>query len=425
MKRIAVLSLALMIGAFSYAQKKELKEAEKAIKSNNFSEASSVLSKVESLMSSMDDKLKTKYYFLKGQALYANGNGSDTDMSDALKNFKMLKDIEATSGKSVYTPKVDEMNVTMTNAFVNKAQDALAQKNYEVSYKNFENAYMSSPVDTLYLFNAALLATSNKSYDRAISLFKNLQEIGYTGISTQYMATEIETGEEQFFPDNKLRDLSVNITKTHNNSRNVTSESKVGEIAKNIALIYIEKGETDKALEAVDKAKVANPNDFNLIVAEANIRYKLNEKDKYKELVAQALSINPNSVDLLFNLGVVSADEGDYDSAKKYYKKAIEVDNTYNRARMNLVAMLFDQVQKYVDEMNGLGTSAADDKRYDELNVQKNDMYKEAVPYLKDVLENEPNNYSAAKTLMEIYGVLDDQPNFNAMKAKVDSMQEN
>ena len=122
---------------------------------------------------------------------------------------------------------------------------------------------------------------------------------------------------------------------------------------------------------------------------------------------------------------VVSADEGDYDSAKKYYKKAIEVDNTYNRARMNLVAMLFDQVQKYVDEMNGLGTSAADDKRYDELNVQKNDMYKEAVPYLKDVLENEPNNYSAAKTLMEIYGVLDDQPNFNAMKAKVDSMQEN
>ena len=121
MRRIVVLGFAFMIGAISYAQKKELKEAEKAIKDNNFADAKSMLSQAESVMSAMDDKEKAKFYFLKGQALYANGVGSDADVAEALKNFQMLREAEKASGKMVYTSKVDEMNTSMTNDFINKA----------------------------------------------------------------------------------------------------------------------------------------------------------------------------------------------------------------------------------------------------------------------------------------------------------------
>jgi tetratricopeptide (TPR) repeat protein len=424
MKRIAILSFALMIGAFSYAQKKELKEAEKAIKNNNFADAKSMISQAESMMSAMDDKQKAKFYFLKGQALYANGTGSDEEVSEALKNFQMLKEIEKASGKLLYTAKVTEMNATMTNDFINKAQNALEQKNYESSYKNFENAYKTSPSDTLYLYNAALLATSNQSYDKAISLFKTLQDLGYTGISTEYFATEIESGEEQSFPTAVLRDIAVKAG-THNNARNKKSESKVGDIAKNIALIYIEKGETDKALASIDEAKASNPNDFNLIVAEANVRYKLGQMDKYKELISQALNLEPNNIDLLFNLGVVAAEENDLENAKMYYDKAIELDPTYTRAYMNMAAMILDQEQGIIDVMNSLGTSAADNKKYDELKEKRTQLYRDAVPYLKSALENDPKNLSAARTLMNIYSQLDDQPNFKLMKAKVEELEGN
>lgn len=424
MKRIVVLSLAFMIGAFSYAQKKELKEAEKAMKNNNFADAKSMITKAESLMSAMDDKTKAKFYYLKGQAYYGNGTGSDEDATVALKSFKMLRDIENTSGKKVYTAKVDELNASMTNGFIDKAQSALEQKNYEVSYKNFENAYMSSPSDTLYLYNAALLATSNQSFDKAISLFTKLQDLGYTGISTNFVATETESGEEQSFPSAVLRDLSVKAG-THTNPLNKKSDSKVGDIAKNIALIYIEQGETDKALGAIDKAKSTNPSDFNLIVAEANVRYKLGQKEEYKKLVAQALSINPNNIDLLFNLGVVSADEGDFDAAKSYYDKAIEIDPTYTRAYMNMAALILDQEQDIITEMNGLGSSAADDKRYDELKDKRMQVYKDAIPYLRSAVENEPTNIAAARTLMNIYGQIDDQPNFKIMKSKVEELEAN
>ena len=54
-----------MIGAFSFAQKKELRDAEKAINDNNFADAKSMISQVGSMMSTMDDKEKAKFYFLK------------------------------------------------------------------------------------------------------------------------------------------------------------------------------------------------------------------------------------------------------------------------------------------------------------------------------------------------------------------------
>ena len=72
MKKQLILALAISIGTFSFAQKKELRTAEKAIKNNDFAEAKASLKQAETLMSSMDDKMKANYHYLNGQALYAN-----------------------------------------------------------------------------------------------------------------------------------------------------------------------------------------------------------------------------------------------------------------------------------------------------------------------------------------------------------------
>jgi tetratricopeptide (TPR) repeat protein len=422
MKKYIVLGLALIICSLSFAQKKEIKTAEKAIKSNNFADAKSALQNAEALMSAMDSKTKAKFYFFKGQAYYANGAGNDSDIAEALNSFKILKDIEEKAGKLTYTTKANDIKLTMSNAFIKKASDAYEKKNYAVSAVNFERAYRVSTVDTLYLYNSASLAVLGKDFDTALKLYDELMEIGYTGISVEFFATDVETGEEQSFPNLSLRDISIK-SGSHEKARNVKTESKAGEIAKNIALIYIELGENDKAIEAIEKAKLLSPNDFNLLVSEANIRYKIGEKDKYKELIAQALKINPNDVDLLFNLGVVAADEDDFETAKKYYNMAIETDPAYIKAKMNMAALILDQEQGIIEEMNGLGSSAADDKRYDELKNNRQQLYKDAIPYLTAILDVEPDNLSAAKTLMNIYSAVDDMPNFKAMKAKVDELE--
>ncbi|MCK5401060.1 MAG: tetratricopeptide repeat protein [Flavobacteriaceae bacterium] len=422
MKKYIVLSLALMLCLFSFAQKKEIKTAEKAIKSNNFADAKAALQSAEALMSAMDEKTKAKFYFLKGQALYANGTGNDLDISEALNSFKMLKEVEEKSGKKTYTAQASEIKLNMGNAFIKKASDAYEQKNYIVASANFERAYRVSTSDTLYLYNSASVAVLGKKYDTALKIYDELMALGYTGITMEYYATDVETGKEQSFQNKQLRSFSIQ-GGSHKDVRDVKTKSKVGEIAKNIALIYVELGDNDKAIEAIEKAKAISPNDFNLLVSEANIRYKIGDKEKYKELIAEALRIEPNNVDLVFNLGVMAADDDDVETAKKYYNMAIDLDPKYTKAKMNMAALLLSQEQKIIDEMNALGSSAADDLKYDELKNSRQQLYKDAIPYLSSTLELEPNNLSAAKTLMNIYSAIDDMPNYKAMKAKVEELE--
>ena len=61
----------------------------------------------------------------------------------------------------------------------------------------------------------------------------------------------------------------------------------------------------------------------------------------------------------------------------------------------------------------------------DELKENRQQLYKDAIPYLTAILDVEPDNLSAAKTLMNIYSAIDDMPNFKAMKAKVDELSNN
>ncbi|MCK0109842.1 tetratricopeptide repeat protein [Flavobacteriaceae bacterium S0825] len=421
MKKQVILALALIIGSFSFAQKKELKTAEKAIKSSNFADAKAAIHAAESLMSAMDDKTKAKFYFLKGQALYANGTGSNEDIDGALESFKMLSDVEKT-GKKVYTPQANNLKEQMGIALVQKGTTAYGNKNFELAASDFEKAYRISPTDTIFLYNAATAAVNGKDYDAALRIYKELSNIGYTGVSKQYLATEVSTGEDQAFPNEVTMNLSVK-GKTHTNPRVVDSESKIGEIAKNITLIYISQGKNEEAIRAIEDAKKLNPNDVNLILAEADLYRQMDNTEKYTELISKALDLDPNNVALVFNLGVTAADNNDFDEAKKYYDKAIKMDPTYSNAYMNMAVLILDQEKGIIDEMNKLGTSAADNKKYDELKVKREKVYRDATPYLSKVLELNPKDINAATTLMNLYSALDDTENFKAMKAKVEALK--
>ena len=65
--------LAIVLGLVTistFAQKNELKAAEKALKILDYPTAITAISSAESLIANMDDKIKGKFYFVKAQAFY-------------------------------------------------------------------------------------------------------------------------------------------------------------------------------------------------------------------------------------------------------------------------------------------------------------------------------------------------------------------
>ena len=64
-----------------------------------------------------------------------------------------------------------------------------------------------------------------------------------------------------------------------------------------------------------------------------------------------------------------------------------------------------------------------DDLRYDELRKMRQDIYKEAVPYLVKALEIDPKNISAVKTLHNIYGVTGEKDKHDALQIILDELE--
>jgi tetratricopeptide (TPR) repeat protein len=413
MKKQLIIALAISMGAFSFAQKKELKAVEKAIKSNDFAAAKTAATTAEGLLGSMDEKSKAKYYYLLGQALYANGKGTDADITSALENLK--------KAEGTYGSEVTELKQTISNDLLTKANTAYEKKDYSTSSKYFEKSYRVKEKDTAYLYYAAATAVNVQEFDRALVLYDELKKLGYTGIQKQYYATNVETGKEEIL-DKNTRDLYVK-AKSHTNPGERMTESKMPEIVKNMALIYVSQGNDDKAIVALKEARADNPDDINLILSEANAHYKMGNTEEFEALLSRATELDPTNAELQYNLGVISSESDNPEKAKAYYEKAIELDPNYVNAYINMSALVLAREEPLITEMNGLGSSKKDDLRYDELREERQNLYKEAVPYLSKALEIDSENLSAAKTLMNIYNILGESDKAKELKGKVEALE--
>ena len=406
----------------TFSQKKELKSIDKLLKSADYENALTSLESINSLIETSDDKTKAKYYYFKGLAKYQNGTGSFENKLLSVDDFNKVKQIEESSSK-IYSTKVDDIFVNLFNSFVDDSRTSLENKNYKNSYKNLEAAYTVSKKDTLYLYNAALVATEAEDYTTALKFYERLINLGYTGVSVNYLATEKESGKEQVFQDKKSRDFSVDVIGTHESPRDEMAKSVEIDMLRSIAAIYRNQENLEKSIEYLERAKLIDSNDINLILLESNVRWEMGQVDQYQRLISKALEIEPNNVDLIFNLGVVNADKGNFDDAITYYNKAIEIDSGYTKAYLNAAALILDREGPMIEEMNSLGTSTADYNRYDELKIERENLYKKAIPYLEKVFELESDNLNAARTLRNIFSALDETESYNKYKVIVAELE--
>ena len=424
MKKITLSLIIFGLFQLNYSQKKELKTIDKQIKAEEYENALNTINSIKSLVDDADNKTKAKYYYLKGMARYQNGNGSFENKTLSIKDFNESKKIEI-SGTKIYTSKIDNIFTDLFNSFINDSRIALDLKNYKNSYKNLEAAYNVSNKDTLYLYNAALVATEAKDYNNALAFYEKLIDLGYSGVSMNYYAIEKESGKEQVFQDEKSRNFSVDVIGTHDSPRDEMAESVEIDILRSVAAIYKTQENFLKSIEYLEKAKLINENDINLLLLESNIRWDMGEVDAYQRLISKALEIEPNNVDLIFNLGVVNADKGNFDDAISYYDKAIEIDPNYTKAYLNAAALILEKEGPMIEEMNSLGMSTADYNRYDELKIERENLYKNAIPYLEKVYNLENDNLSAARTLKNIYSALGDTEQENKYKVIVAELENN
>lgn len=427
MKKLAILMM-LMICSNSFTQKKELRQINKLISESFFNEAQSSLEAISSLVEVSDDKIKAQYYFY-----LAKVSNELEKFNDAIKAYENLKSINDSAYSTIIKTEFDFLYSQIETSIINSAVEDNRNSNYSVASDKLIMAYrMNEEKNRDYLYFAAGSAVNSKEYDKALNYYVELKENNYTGVIDEYYITNNETGEEEKVSETEF-DLLKN-SKDYSNPRVGQTESRYPEIVKNIALIYVQQGKNDVAIEAIQEARSIQPDDTSLILNEADLYIRISnnsddesERDlyrkKFKELMELAITKDPENGILYYNLGVISSEQGENDSALEYYKKAIEFKPDYVDAYLNLVAVILDGEQSIVDEMNNLGTSKKDNIRYDELKVERENLYKECIPFLEKLIEVSPTNIDALNTLKNIYGVLGENEKFKDISAKINEIK--
>tara|TARA_A100001015_G_scaffold218327_1_gene245390 strand:+ start:190 stop:1422 length:1233 start_codon:yes stop_codon:yes gene_type:complete len=403
MKKLILYTLLLTI-SFSSAQKKELRNANKFFTSGEYASAIDLLDSSEEIFDSSDDKIKSQ-----AMLLYGKLHTAMEDFELAMKAFDMSKNLGISD--QLLNPEITKLE----NSLITSAVGDNETENFLSAAKKLKMVYdINEKNNAEYLYYAASSAVNSQDYPTALEYYQELRDIKYEGIETKFYVTEVSSGNEIEINSRTEFQLLLK-SKDYSNPREEETESKFPEIVKNIALIYKELGQNDRALAAIEAARSSNPDDIGLIITAANIYFELDNKEAFKVAMSEAIEKEPRNPVLYYNLGVVSGELGEIDVAISYYEKSIELDPSNENSYLNMVALILEGEQGIVDEMNSLGTSRADNLKYDELKEVRENLYKECVPILKDLISIN-NNVEAIRTLMNIYGTIGDNLGYMEMK---------
>ena len=401
MKR-QLLAMALLFSAVAFAQKTEIKEIEKALKSGNFVAAQTAATNAASIMEGADAKTKAKYYFLKGKAFLGNGSGANVkNVQKASASFK--KSNELSNNK--YKGESSKLMAETAGKMQENAMKAYSSQQYGKAAKQFQSIYdLNQDLDFLYSASQTYIAA--KDYKGALECLLILDEKKYTGEVEELIATDKSTGEVKVYRDKLERTIDLKAG-THVNPKTRKTPSQRSKILGTIVDIYLELKDNEGAVKAINKAKAEDPKNVNLILNEANIYYAQGDNDKFKSTLMKAAELDPNNADVMFNIAVVSSDTGDTETAAKYYEKAISLDPKNSGAYINLSVMYLGKADELSKLMRDLGSTPEDDKKYDQYMEERKALRMKALPYLEKASalegDKDPNILT---TLFNVYARL-------------------
>lgn len=432
--KFIILAAALLISVSSFAQKDELKTLKKLYSKDtptakDVSEYKENVAKLQPIASEEGDKVYANFYKAMIPVLEIKGLGqtatpaqmskfvTPVSVSEFTSGVNSLLEYEKKTGKKVHTDAVNETIAFFKPMLLNYAVTLGNQKSYADATSVLYNMYLLDKKDQEKLYYAASYAVNGQDYDLALKYYEELKALNFSGEKTLYSAVSKLNDRVEYFDTKARRDEALKLT--HISPKEEKEPSKRGEIYKNIALILVQKGKIEEAKKAIIDARQANPDDTSLLLSEADLYLKTNDMDAYTKSINTVLEKDPNNVDLIFNLGVISANNKDVKNAEKYYIKATTIDPNYANAYFNLAALKIDESQVLLDQMNKLGTTPAENKKYDALKKQRDVLLHEIVGHLEKTVNLDKQNVDAKITLVSVYNALEMTDKAKALKATI------
>lgn len=451
MKKV-ILSLTLIAATFSYAQKKEIAAAVKAIESGDSSTANSQISAAESQLGGklylLEPSVLEQYYYAKGLSLFKAGKVAEggeilAKIGDLGKQTiytgkqgkdkvyfvgKAAADQSGVSGlkEEKYAPtlasKIGQSLEPTIQAANKAAMAAYEKKDYNTAGPKFGELYnllkAAGQDNKQYLYYSAITLAVSDHKDKAVDAFNQLIDSGYTGAETKYLAKD-KAGQTVAL-DKNAWDLykKMGAGSEYKDFTTETAKSIEQELYESNIALLSELKRYDEAVALADKGIKKFPNNPKFEEAKGLAFYNSGKTDQFMASLKEAVAKNPSDKNSWYNLGVLAGkDPARLDEALGYLKKATDLDPKFANAWQNMAFLTIGDDDKTMADYNALRKSGKVDEANAIIDARRKRMAA-ALPVAEKWYQADPENIDAVSTLRQLYTSTRNEAKAAEFKAK-------
>jgi len=383
MKKFLLLIAAVSISFGVMAQKGKVTGALSFIEQGSLDKAKEAL---DQALANESTSTWFNTYFAKGklcQAVFLSDNPKfkayyADPLTEAYAAYEKAMELDPKGGikKKIITGMIyNSLAVNLYNQGSAKfeAKDyAGALTSFETQIKITESDKYAGAVDTGMYYNAGLAAVNSAKYSDAIKYFEKCAEMKYMGVTPYFNMSEAYLSQGDTA---KAESVLTGLPSKFPNDKNVTLQ---------LIDLYIKSGKNDEALKYIKVAKEADPNNYSLYYAGGIIYLNQNKNDEAIVELQKSIDLKADVYDTQYGCGA---------------------------AYINKAADMFKKANEIMDV-----------KLYTEAVDQANAVYAKALPYFEKAIELKPNDIYTMNNLKELYYRLKQSDKYNAIKAKLDAM---
>lgn len=377
MKKLFFASISVFFTASAVAQSGKVISAYNAMQSYNNKEGASYLEEAaKNIDIAIQDETtskatKTWWYRAEIYSYIAADEAIHTKYPkaalEAVRSFKMMQQLNEPKFKD-WSDAVEAMK-GFTATLFNNGVEAFQAKNYKDAYEFFmgisdldvvlqaHNSKVTENTLNTALRNAGLSAENAKDTTAAISAYKRFLVVGPDSMKAAMYQTLIGL--------NKKRDLA-------------------------------------EAKRLTDEGLSKFPDDRELLIDKINFFFSEQKQGEAIEFLKKLSAKDPNNESVLYNLAVAYETTGDTVAARQGYEKVLSINPNNFDANLGLGALIFNKANAINKVMNTLSMSAADQKKYDAMKVERNALFMQAKPYLERAKAVKPEDPEVKKALTTI-----------------------
>lgn len=385
MKKVFLLLAVISISAASFAQKGKVTSALTFIEQGSLDKAKEALDQAMTHPKSMN---WFNTYFAKGklaQAVFKSDNPAFkayyTDpLGEAYKAYEKSIELDPKGGakKKIITGMV--YNSLALDLYSQGGQQfesrdyAGALKSFETQIAITESDKYVGVTDTGMYYNAGLAAMNAKDHKTAIRYFEKCAEMQYQGINPYF------------------------------------------QISQN----YLEMGDTLKAESILKDLRTKYAGDKNVVLQLIDLYIKAGKNKEALENLAIARADDPENYSLHFAEGIIYLNEDRFDEAIASLTKSVELKSDFYDSQYGLGA-------SYINKASDMFTKANDIMDVNEYNKAIDNamaVFAKALPYMEKANELKPDDVFALRSLRELYYRLKMTDKYDAVKAKLDALEQ-